>query len=115
MHKAIVPVAALALALAFGAASQTPGNSKHQVVFQLTESQGPAWDELIVHVDNLLANFAQDGGAKVEVVFFGSGLNMLRKTNIAFEKRLKKLADYGVTFSACQNSMGAMNLKTEDL
>jgi uncharacterized protein len=115
MKKAIVSAAALALVLAIGAISQTPGKPKHRVVFQLTEPQGPAWDDLIVHVDNLLANFAQEGGAQVEVVFFGPGLNMLRKTNIAFEKRLKTLADYGVKFSACRNSMGAMNLKTEDL
>jgi intracellular sulfur oxidation DsrE/DsrF family protein len=115
MNKAIIPAAALVLALAFGAVSQTPGSQKHRVVFQLTEAQGPAWDELVVHVDNLLANFAQDGGAQVEVVFFGTGLNMLRKTNTAYEKRLKNLVDHGVTLSACRNSMGAMNLKTADL
>jgi uncharacterized protein len=115
MKKAIVSAAALALALAIGAVSQTPGHPKHRVVFQLTEPQGPAWDDLVIHVDNLLANFAQDGGVQVEVVFFGTGLNMLRKTNITFETRLKKLADYGVKFSACRNSMGALNLKSQDL
>ena len=59
--------------------------------------------------------FAKDGGSQVEVVFFGAGLNMLRKTNTAYEARLKQLVDSGVTLSACQNAMRLMNIKTEDL
>ena len=46
----------------------------------MTEPQGPAWDELTVRVNNLLANLVPDGGAQVEIVFFGRGLDMLRKT-----------------------------------
>jgi intracellular sulfur oxidation DsrE/DsrF family protein len=115
MKKARVSAAALALVFAFGVESQTAGTSRHRVVFQLTEPQGPAWGELMVHVNNLLANFLQEGGARVEVVFFGPGINMVRKTNIAYEQRFKHLVDYGVTFAACQNSMGAMKLKKEDL
>ena len=48
-------------------------------------------------------------------MFFGRGLNMLRKTNAAYEERLKQLADSGVKLSACQNAMRALNIKTEDL
>ncbi len=115
MKKTILSVGALVLALGFAAVSQTPAAPKHHVVFQLTEPEGPAWGTLIIHVTNMREAFEKDGGSEVEVVFFGPGLNMLRKTNTAYEARLKKLADSGVTLAACQNAMRMMNIKTEDL
>lgn len=115
MKKTILSVAALALVLAIAAVSQTPSAPKHHVVFQLTEPEGEAWGMVVAHVNNMRDAFAPDGGSQVEVVFFGPGLNMLRKTNTAYQERLKKLAESGVTLSACQNAMRFMNLKTEDL
>ncbi len=106
---------AMALALAAGAVPQTAVAPKHRVVVELSDPQGPAWSELLVHVNNLVANFVQDGGVEVEVVFLGPGLDMLRKTNTTDEKRLNQLAEYGVSFVACQNSMAAMHLNTADL
>lgn len=115
MRKTTLSVAALALVLVIAALSQTPAAPKHHVVFQLTEPDGPAWNVLPIHVTNMRDAFAHDGGSQVEVVFFGAGLNMLRKTNTAYEARLKQLVDSGVTLSACQNAMRLMNIKTEDL
>jgi intracellular sulfur oxidation DsrE/DsrF family protein len=118
MNKKIaIPVAAVALALAFSVVSktQTPAGPKHHVVFQLTEAQGPAWDTVIRHTNNLRKAFEKDGGAQVEIVFFGQGLKMLLKTNTEFEEKLKKLSDDGVKLAACQNAMKAMNVKSEDL
>ena len=97
------------------AVSQTPKTSKHRVVFQLDEPEGAAWDSLVKHVNNTRDALAKDGGSQVEVVFWGAGLNMLRKTNTAYEARLKQLSDDGVTLSACRNAMRVMNVKTEDL
>jgi len=115
MKKTVLSVAALTLILVFGAVSQIPKGPRHHVVFQLTEPEGAAWGSLVLHVNNMRTAFDQDGGSQVEVVFFGPGLNMLRKTNAAYEERLKQLADSGVTLSACQNAMRLMNVKTEDL
>jgi hypothetical protein len=115
MKKKILAVCAMVLVLGLAAVSQTPAGPKHHVVFQLSEPDGPAWNSLIIHVTNMREAFAKDGGSEVEVVFFAAGLNMLRKTNTAYEERLKKLADSGVTLSACQNAMRLMNVKTEDL
>ena len=114
MKKTILFVAALALVLTFAAVSQTPVAPKHRVVFQLTEPQGPAWDMLIGHVQNMRAAFEKDG-SEVEVVFFGPGLNMLLKKNTVQAEKLKKLAESGVTLAACQNAMRFYNVKTEDL
>ena len=58
---------------------------------------------------------ALNGGVQVEVIFYGAGLNMLRKTNTAYEERLKKMKESGVTIAACQNAMKMMNIKSEDL
>jgi intracellular sulfur oxidation DsrE/DsrF family protein len=113
--KNLISAVILAILFAFAGTPQIPSNPKHHVVFQLSEPQGQAWDDLMVHVNNLLANLVLEGGVQVEVVFLGPGVNMLRKTNVAYEPRFKHLLDYGVTFAACQNSMGAMKLKTEDL
>ena len=115
MKKTLLFAAALALAFVIGAVSQTPKTSKHRVVFQLDEPEGAAWDSLVKHVNNTRDALAKDGGSQVEVVFWGAGLNMLRKTNTAYEARLKQLSDDGVTLSACRNAMRVMNAKTEDL
>jgi uncharacterized protein len=49
------------------------------------------------------------------VVFYGLGLNMLAKTNTAYEEPFKQLSDSGVKLVACRNSMKIRNVKTEDL
>jgi intracellular sulfur oxidation DsrE/DsrF family protein len=113
--KIVFAVLSMMLLLAYVAVSQTPAGPKHHVVFQLNEAQGPAWDSMVRHVTNIREAFAKDGGVQVEVVFYGQGLNMLRKTNAEYEERLKKIADTGVTLSACQNAMKAMKVSTEDL
>ncbi len=115
MKKTLVSVAALALAFVFGAVSQTPKTVKHHIVFELNEPEGGAWDSLVKHVNNVRKALSTDGGSQVEVVFWGPGLNMLLKSNTAYQERLKQLVDDGVTLSACQNAMKVMNVKTEDL
>src|ERR1700677_57270 len=101
-------MAALALAFVFCAVSQTPKAAKHHVVFEVNEPEGAAWDSLVKHVNNVRKALAADGGSQMEVVFWGPGLNMLLKTNTAYEERLKQLVDAGVTLSACQNAMHVM-------
>jgi intracellular sulfur oxidation DsrE/DsrF family protein len=115
MKKTLLSVIALALALAFASVAQTTKTAKHHVVFELIEPEGGAWDSLVRHIINTRNALAADGGSQVEVVFYGPGLNMLRKTNTAYEERLKQLVDDGVILSACQNAMRVMNIKTEDL
>jgi intracellular sulfur oxidation DsrE/DsrF family protein len=115
MKKMILAAVALGLILVCVAVSQTPAAPKHRVIFQLTEPEGREWNLLSIHVNNFREAFAKDGGSEIEVIFFGPGLNMLRKTNAAHADRLKQLVDSGVTLAACQNAMRLMNVKTEDL
>lgn len=115
MKKILLFAVAVALVAVVGAVSQTARAAKHHVVFQLTEAEGDAWNVLEPHATNLQAAFAKDGGVEIEVVFYGPGLNMLRKTNSKYEEALKKMVDAGVKLSACQNAMKVMKVTTEDL
>src|SRR5450432_3360320 len=116
MKKTVLSVAALALLLGYAAVSQTPAlPKKHHVVFQVSEPDGDAWGSLVLHVNNTIKSLAEDGGSQVEVVFYGLGLNMLAKTNTAYEEPLKQLSDRGVKLVACRNAMKMRKVKTEDL
>ena len=113
--KSIPLLIVLPLALVLTSVSQTPASPKHHAIFQLSEPEGPEWSTVVVRVNNMRTAFEKDGGVQIEVVFFGAGVNMLRKTNSAYEQRLKQLSDNGVILSACQNAMRLFNVKTEDL
>ncbi len=115
MKTSILPLAAFAVLFGCLALAQTSAPPKHHVVFQLSEESGPAWSSLIVHVNNTMKALAEDGGSQVEVVFYGPGILMLKKSNAAFEERLVQLSKNGVKLVACRNAMNNRNLKTEDL
>jgi len=115
MKRSLLFVAALLILLGCLALSQTPAGPKHHVVFQLSEESGPAWGSLVLHVNNTMKSLAEDGGSEVEVVFYGPGLLMLKKSNTAFEERLEQLSKNGIKLIACRNAMKNRNVKTEDL
>jgi intracellular sulfur oxidation DsrE/DsrF family protein len=115
MKRTILICVVLGLVVTMAAISQTPSLPKHHVVFQLSEAESDEWGLVSAHVNNLKAAFANDGGAEVEVVFFGDGINMLRKSKSGYAGLLKQLADNGVIIAACRNAMNSRGLKTEDL
>ncbi len=117
MTKHILLLTAVLAAAALPVFSQTspaPSNAKHKVVFELNAPAPSGWDQLFHNVDNVQKIFGGEG-VQVEVVFFGKGLTMLLKNNAAYADRLKEEAGKGVILAACQNTMRAMKVKTEDL
>lgn len=115
MKKTLLLVSGLALLCGLAAVSQTPAGPRHHVVFQLSEPEGPAWNSLPLHVNNVMKALAADGGSQMEVVFYGPGLSMLTKSSKAYEEQLKQLSDKGVKLVACRNAMKMRNVKSEDL
>jgi len=116
MKMTFLTAMAVALLVGHAALSQTPAaGPKHHVAFQLSEADDVAWNSVVVHVNNTMKALSEDGGSQVEVVFWGPGLEMLRKTNTAYEERLKELADHGVKLLACRNAMKNRKVTTEDL
>jgi len=117
MKKSIPVLIAVMFAAALPALSQepkAPPPAKHKVVFELNAPAPSGWDQLFHNVENIQKIFGAEG-VQVEVVFFGKGLTMLLKKNVEYAGRLKEAAEKGVNLAACQNSMRAMNVKTEDL
>lgn len=115
MKNTLVLAPVLALLWGYTAVSQTPAGPKHHVVFQLSEPEGAAWSSLPLHVNNTMRSLAEDGGAQVEVVFYGPGLAMVTKSSKSYEEPLKQLSDKGVKLLACRNAMKMRNVKAEDL
>ena len=116
MKTTFLSVIALTLLLGSATIAQTPTPApKHHVAFQLSEGDDVSWKSLIAHVNNTMNALSDDGGSQVEVVFWGPGLDMLKKTNTAYEERLKLLSDRGVKLLACRNAMKNRNVTTEDL
>lgn len=116
MMKPVLLLTAFLTAAAFPVFAQTPQASspKHKVVFELNAPAPSGWDQLFHNVDNVQKIFGGEG-VQVEIVFFGRGLNMLLKKNTEYAERLKTEAGKGVILAACQNTMRAMKIATEDL
>jgi intracellular sulfur oxidation DsrE/DsrF family protein len=113
MKKLMLSLAALLLT--FNAApAQTPPPAQHRVVMQMNVNGEDSWTQLIGNIQNARKAFGPST-IQIEVVAWGKGLAILQKTNTKYEIAMKQLATEGVVFAACQNSMRARNVKTEDL
>lgn len=104
-------VGALLLGRAAGAA---PKQSGHRVVFDLTAEGAERWDAVLRNVENVRRAFAEEG-IQVQVVLHGKSLPLIQKTNLEMHDRLKTLAEAGVRFSACRNTMKRFNVTPDML
>ncbi len=116
MKRTLITLAAVLAALlllSLAAISQTPRAHKHHVVIENTLPSKDAWRSTLNHVGVLQRAFPDD--VDIEVVNLGPGLAMLNKADAELEANMQKYADSGVVFAACQNSMRARGVTTEDL
>ncbi len=96
-------VVALAGAFAFAPAAQA---AEKKVVLQISDGD-PEKQTLVLNVANNLLKHDGPDNVKLEIVAFGPGLRLLFADN-ANKHRIDALAQTGVRFSACQNTMHAM-------
>ena len=108
MKKMVLAVLALLFFAGFA-------DRRHQAIFQINTDAGDSWTQLLGNIANIQKAFGGADKIEIEVVAYGKGLALLLKTNAKYAEGLKKAADTGVVFAACQNSMRARNVKTEDL
>lgn len=106
---------ALSLCCTMPGFSQTAPAAKHHAVVPLNTAEGPEWDMMLRHVENLQTALKNEGGVDVEIVFYGPGLSMLLKSDTKHAAALKKLADAGVKMAACQNAMKFLKVTSADL
>jgi intracellular sulfur oxidation DsrE/DsrF family protein len=91
------------------AASDDHSMADTKIVLQISDNN-PFKQTLVLNVaNNLIAAYGQDL-VKIEIVAFGPGLRLLFDGN-ANTNRIQSLADRGVRFSACSNTIRNMGKK----
>ena len=114
MKITLLAVSVLALAGIAPRKLRQAAPAKHKVVFQMNVADTDSWNQLFGNIANAQKAFQKDG-IQIEVVFYGKGISALLKTNTEFEERLKNAAAEGVVLGACQNSMRARKVTSQDI
>ncbi|WP_455235427.1 DsrE family protein [Thiogranum longum] len=87
--------------------------AEHFAVFHISSGDEFA-QKLVLNNAQNLANFYGPDKVMIEVVAYGPGLRALFKENTQ-AARIKRMADQGITFSACANTMTNMGRDTPSL
>jgi len=86
----------------------------HRVVFELTSGELQVWNSLLNNVENVRQALGPDR-TEVEVVAHGGGLGLLTARDAQQTERMEVLAQAGVVFAACENTMRRQNVGKADL
>ncbi len=87
--------------------------AEHFVIFHISSGDGFA-QKLVLNNAQNLANYYGPDKVAIEVVAYGPGLRSLFKESTN-SKRIARMADAGITFSACANTMKAMGRDVDSL
>lgn len=87
--------------------------AEHFAVFHISSGDEFA-QKLVLNNAQNLANFYGPDKVDIEIVAYGPGLRTLFRENV-FSKRIQRMADSGVTFSACANTMTNMGRDVKSL
>lgn len=115
MHTPRVIILLLALATASLAHAQEPKRpGKHRVLFEVTMAGEKQWTGVLNNVKNVREALGK-ADTDVFVVAHSNGLGLLVQKDNPLAERIKGLADEGVIFAACENTMNKKNVRKEDL
>jgi uncharacterized protein len=92
------------------ASAQVVSTDKHKIVFQLTETGDEIHKKFLRQINNVLTAAPN---SQIEIVTHGMGVDLLRKSDNPFEMDLKKLANAGVVFVVCENTLKQREMKKE--
>lgn len=88
---------------------------RHRVVMHLNSGDEKVQRGALNNIKHLYQELGRER-LTVELVAHGAGLALLTRKGTKFSGEVAKLkADYGVEFTACSNTMKAMNLRRDDL
>ena len=93
--------------------SKASGGKTHRIVFEVTMDGPEQWTAVLNNVENVRT--ALGSPTEIEVVGHSKGLGMLIAKDNTLADRMKKLADAGVVFTACENTMKKKNVTKEQL
>ena len=112
MNKLIKTIALAALIVlpltVMNAQTESSAEKKHRIVFEVTMEGPEQWTAVLNNVENLRT--ALGAATEIEVVAHSKGLGMLVAKDNGLTDRMKKLADDGVVFAACENTMKKKNV-----
>jgi len=96
-----------------------PGDpTDHNVVYQFNKADARYHDGVLFSVAEVLRKY--NDNVTIVVTAIGPGLHVLGKKPLRpvsdhVKKKIKSLADYGIKFHACGNTMKALNWTKDDL
>lgn len=96
-----------------------PGDpASHRVVYQLNKADTEYHEHILFSVGAMLRKYNDD--VEIVIVAFGPGLHILgkqpeRPVSKLVRQRVASLAEYGVKFHACGNTMKSLGWKDKDL
>jgi uncharacterized protein len=122
MWKPWVTVAAFVVVLAAShflpgesAAQQNPSDQQHRVVMHLNSGDEKVQRGALNNIRHLYQEVGRER-LQLELVVHGAGLSLFTKSTTALRQDLAQLkTEYGVSYTACSNTMKAMKVVREDL
>ena len=88
-------------------------NKTHKVLFEFTSPGKEPSTAVLNNIENVRKSLG--AGTQVILVAHGPGIALLQKSDNENMERMRKLAEAGVVFAACENTMKRKNLTKADL
>ncbi|MFN2476415.1 MAG: DsrE family protein [Chthoniobacterales bacterium] len=110
---ALAVLAALPLPAMNAQTEKVSADKTHRVVFEVTMEGPEQWTAVLNNVENLRSSLGP--ATEIEVVAHSKGLGMLVAKDNGLTDRMKKLAEAGVVFAACENTMKKKNVTKDQL
>jgi hypothetical protein len=87
---------------------------EHKIVFEFTKSDTASFSMIMRQLNNITT--ATAGSAKLEVVCYGPGLQLLMKEKTTVQQRIEEFhSRYNVVFAACEASMARQGITKSQL
>lgn len=88
-------------------------NKTHKVLFEFTSPGKEPSSAVLNNIENVRKSLG--AGTQVILVAHGPGIALLQKADNESAERMRKLADAGVVFAACENTMKRKNISKAEL
>jgi len=101
------------------AATRFPGDpTDHNIVYQFNKAEQEYHRAILFSVGEMLRQY--NDNVSIVVTVFGPGIHILAKkplrpVNEETQQRVKSLAEYGVKFHACGNTLKSLGWTAEDI
>lgn len=116
LGAAIAGLAILSIALSTRGVGSSQADRPLRVVVHVNFAQTTRERIGLGNVENILKAAADDGlKAEVEVVCHADGIRLVEKARTELADEVAALANQGVRFVACQNTMRQRSIRPEDL